>query len=160
MRKLVFLSALIILLVYTNCLLADSVKICDLIKDALSYDGKRVVVGGEAVGHLMKRGDFIWVNINDGTNALGIWTTFDLAKDIRYLGKHSITGDKLRAEGIFHLKCPSHGGDTDMHADKITLIERGSPRVLTHDPQKVNIIIFLTAILACLYIIKILKRTR
>jgi hypothetical protein len=159
-RQLLIIYILITLLVCANAVFADSLKMSDLIKNALTYDGKRVTVEGEAIGHLMQRGDFVWFNVNDNTNAVGIWATSNLAKDIKYLGRHAVIGDVVRVEGVFHLRCPGHGGDTDIHADKVIVTQRGSIRQLTHDPQKVNIIIFLTAILVCLYIIKILKRTR
>jgi hypothetical protein len=146
--------------IFGNSVFAQPIKINDLIEEARAYDGKRVVVEGEVIGHLMRRGNFAWLNINDTTNAVGIWATFDSAKDIKYLGKHAVIGDKVKVEGVFHLKCPGHGGDTDIHAESITIIDRGSPRHLAYEPKKVNIIIFLIAILACLYIIKILKRMR
>lgn len=36
-----------------------------LINNAFKYDGKVVEFQGEAIGEIMKRGDFAWVNIHD-----------------------------------------------------------------------------------------------
>lgn len=160
MRKILFVFCFIGILIVSHAVFAQSLTVGDLIKDGINYDGKRIAIDAEVIGHLMQRGDFAWFNINDGTNAIGVWTGFDLAKDIKYLGKHSVIGDTVRIEGVFHLRCPGHGGDTDIHADKITILERGSIRRLAYDPKKINILIFLIVILTCLYIIKILKRTR
>ncbi|MDD5292503.1 MAG: DNA-binding protein [Candidatus Omnitrophica bacterium] len=160
MRKAIYIYVLIGLTAWCGFASAEPVCIKDLIKDGSAYDGKRIELEGEVIGHLMKRGDFAWFNISDGNNAMGVWTTYDAANAIQYLGRHAVNGDFLLIEGVFHLKCPGHGGDTDIHADKITVLKSGGPRVLTYDDRKINIIIFLTAILICLYIIKILKRSR
>ena len=144
-----------------NCLaFAESINIINLIEKGRDYDSKKIAVEGEVIGHLMKRGDFVWFNIDDKTASIGIWSDLDLAAKIKYLGRHAATGDWVRVDGVFHAHCPIHGGDTDIHADGVTVIERGNIRTLTHDPRKVNILIFLSSILLCLYIIKILKRRR
>ncbi|MDD5618099.1 MAG: DNA-binding protein [Candidatus Omnitrophica bacterium] len=160
MKKILFIFCFIGILILSHAVFAQSLTVKDLIQDGMSYDGKRIAIDAEVIGHLMKRGDFAWFNINDGTKAIGVWTTFDLTKDIKYLGKHSVVGDTVRVEGVFHLRCPGHGGDTDIHADSITILERGKTRHLTYDSKKINILIFLIVILTCLYIIKILKRMR
>lgn len=145
----------------SNCLaLAQSVKIEDLINDSSRYDGKRVLVEGEAIGHLMKRGDFVWFNINDNTMSIGVWANSELAAKLQYLGKHAVTGDRVRIDGVFHSHCSMHGGDTDIHADSMVVVKRGSIRKLAHDPKKVNILIFLTGLMVCLYAIRILKKRR
>jgi len=159
MRRAIFVYIVIVLLAWCGLSSAETVEIKDLIGNGAVYDGRRVELEGEVIGHLMKRGDFVWFNISDGNSAMGVWTTYDEAKKIQYLGRHAVNGDYLLVEGVFHLKCPGHGGDTDIHADKITVLRSGSPRILTRDDRKINIIIFLTAILICLYIIKILKRS-
>ena len=160
-RPLRYLICSLVFLFILNCsIFAQSVKIIDLIDRGDEYDDQEISVEGEAIGHLMRRGEFVWLNIDDRSSSLGIWVNFDLATQIKYLGRHAITGDWIKVEGVFHAHCPIHGGDTDIHADKITIVERGKRNILSHDPQKVNILIFLSSVLLCLYIIKILKKAR
>jgi len=159
-----FLKCLICSLVFLliiNCFaFAQSKKVIDLINKGRTYNGKTISIEGEAIGHLMKRGDFAWLNIDDKTASIGIWADLSLTTDIKYLGRHVVRGDRVRIDGVFHAHCPMHGGDTDIHADSIAVVERGFTKTLTHDSKKVNILIFLSSILLCLYIIKILKRGR
>lgn len=136
----------------------DTIKINDLINNDKDFDAKKVIVEGEAIGHLMKRGNFVWFNINDKTNAIGIWANSELVTKIKYLGRHAVTGDRVKVEGIFQSKCPMHGGDTDIHADSIVVVKNGNLNQLSHEPKKVNVLVFLTGLLVCLYIIKILKK--
>ncbi len=108
---------------------AQSVSSAELINNAKLYDGKVVVFAGEAVGDVMARGKFAWVNINDGNNAIGIWIDGSLAKDIIYTGSYKSKGDWLEVSGIFNRACLQHGGDLDIHAQAMRKINNG--RVLT-----------------------------
>lgn len=136
------------------------IKINDLINNDKEFDGKEVTIEGEAIGHVMKRGQFAWVNINDKTNSIGIWLNYELEKKIKYLGKYAVIGDWLLIDGIFHSRCPAHGGDTDFHANNLVIINRGSLKNLTYTQKKVNILLLLIGLLVCLYLIKILKKPR
>jgi endonuclease YncB( thermonuclease family) len=73
---------------------ADSaVSINELVSDARVYDGLTVTINGEAVGESMKRGDYSWVNINDGTNAIGVWLSNEEADKITSYGDYKHIGD-------------------------------------------------------------------
>ena len=54
---------------------AQKISINDLINNTTAYDMQTVTVEGEAIGEALERGDHAWVNINDGSNAIGIWMT-------------------------------------------------------------------------------------
>lgn len=151
---------MIFLFMFSNIASAQSVRITELINEASLYDGKSVSIEGEAIGHLMKRGDHAWFNINDGVTSLGIWANVEIANQIQYLGKHSVVGDRVKIDGIFNSHCAMHGGDTDIHAENLVIIERGNIRKLAYDSRKHNILLFLIGLMTCLYIIKILKRRR
>jgi len=45
---------------------AQSLSSSELIRNAKEYDGKLIVYSGEVIGDVMLRGEFAWVNINDG----------------------------------------------------------------------------------------------
>jgi hypothetical protein len=116
-----------------NCL-AQSVSSNELINNAKQYDGKIVTYEGEAIGDIMNRADFAWVNINDGNNAIGIWISGPLAKSINYTGSYKTKGDRIEITGVFHRACPEHGGDLDIHAQAIR--KTGTGRII---PEELNI---------------------
>jgi len=73
----------------------------------------------------MKRGDFAWVNVHDGQNAIGIFMKYEDAKKIKYLGRYLVKGDIVYAKGIFNRACKDHGGDLDIHAKQVEIVKRG-----------------------------------
>lgn len=79
----------------------ETIGINDLINNAETYDKQTVVVEGEAIGEVLERGDYAWVNINDGTNAIGIWMTETEAKTIETFGDYKHIGDTLKITGVF-----------------------------------------------------------
>jgi len=96
-----------------------------LINNAFKYDGKVVEFQGEAIGEIMKRGDFAWVNVHDGQNAIGIFMRYEDAKKIKYLGRYRVKGDIVYVKGIFNRACKEHGGDLDIHAKQVEIVKRG-----------------------------------
>lgn len=98
----------------------------ELISNPGIYDGKIVVYQGEAIGDLMRRGDFAWINLHDGENALGIWLPLELAKEINYTGSYKSRGDIIEVTGVFNRVCPAHNGDLDIHAQSIRKISSGA----------------------------------
>jgi len=108
----------------TNCFAAP-ISSKELIQNAREYDGKTVVYKGEVIGDIMTRKGFVWINVNDGVNAIGIWSKKDLAKDILYTGGYKSRGDTVEVKGIFHRACLEHGGDLDIHIEELNKINSG-----------------------------------
>jgi len=106
-------------------LFAQSISSSELINNAKQYDGKLITYSGEAIGDVMLRGEFAWVNINDGQNALGAWMSAALAREIEFTGNYKSRGDHLEIVGVFHRACPEHGGDLDIHARSLRKIGNG-----------------------------------
>jgi hypothetical protein len=73
----------------------------------------------------MRRKDFAWVNLFDGENAIGVWLKQEEIHKIKFTGGYRYRGDLVEAEGTFHANCPEHGGDLDIHSDKITVVTNG-----------------------------------
>jgi hypothetical protein len=128
----------------------------DLINNAKDYDKKEVVYSGEVIGDIMKRGENTWINVFDGTNAIGIWIKTEEAKKIKYAGKYSFTGDTVKVTGMFDRACSEHGGDLDIHANKIEIIKQGY-----YDIKKINynfiiisVILLITSIVLNIFILK------
>ena len=130
MQKILRIFILVILLIIplsTQAFAATTTDINYLIENAKALDGKEVTVQGEAVGEVMQRGDYSWVNINDTTNAMGIWMkTSDALKVTRY-GDYKNTGDTITVTGTFHRACAEHGGEADIHSETMSITQPGHP---------------------------------
>jgi len=157
-------KACIIFLFVVGCLALCAVSYADrassttLIENAKDFDNKIVVFQGEVIGDVMIRGDFAWVNLNDGQNALGIWMPRDFTKDIIYKGSYKAQGDLLEVEGVFHRACPEHGGDMDIHAQVLKKIQSGQAMDRQLDKNKLNIVLTLAGVLCLILILQALKK--
>lgn len=126
-KKLAFCIAI---LIFAFCILhlpcfAQPIPSAELINRAKDYDGKIVAYQGEVIGDVMQRGDFAWINVNDGKNAIGIWAPAHLAKEVVYTGSYKSIGDRIEIIGIFQRACLQHGGDLDIHAQAIRKLSAG-----------------------------------
>jgi hypothetical protein len=127
MKKLIFIFLIIgfsLSAFYFFCY-AEDVSSVELINNARQYDGKEVTYKGEVIGDIMTRKEFVWINVNDGVNAIGIWSNKDLVKDIVYTGNYKSRGDIVEVKGVFHRACLEHGGDLDIHIDELRKINSG-----------------------------------
>ncbi len=137
------------------CLAVESHELVD---NAHLYDGKKVEYQGEVVGDIMRRGEFAWLNVNDGGRAIGVWAKGEQVEIIKKAGCYNYIGDKIKVIGTFHRSCPEHGGDLDIHAQEITLLKEGYPIEHTIYPAKIVVaMILLLALLAVIILPKILK---
>lgn len=127
MKKNFKLILIILFLVFSSQEVAFSQSLSsgELIRNAKEYNGKLIVYSGEVIGDVMLRGEFAWVNINDGENALGVWMSAALAKEIKLTGNYKSRGDILEIVGVFHRACPEHGGDLDIHANSLRKVANG-----------------------------------
>lgn len=139
--------------------LAGHISSTALINNAGEYDGKSIVYVGEAVGDVMIRGDFAWVNVNDGENAIGVWVDKDLAGEIRLTGSYKTKGDRLEITGVFNRNCVQHGGDMDIHAESMRRINPGRHTGEELDTTKRNNVIILLVVL-CLVFLFIRRRKK
>ena len=137
---------------------AQPISSDELINNAKLFDGKSVVYIGEVIGDVMIRGEYAWVNLLDGKNAIGIWAGKDLVKDIAYTGSYKFKGDVVEVSGIFHRSCLQHGGDLDIHAQSLTKIIPGWPAQEIPNFKKGNIVILLSGALVFIWIFTLLKR--
>jgi hypothetical protein len=162
MHKIFRALILVFLLILTfsqNVNAEDSTHINDLIEKAKDQDGKEVIVQGEAIGERLDRGDYSWVNINDGTNAIGVWIRKNEAGKILHYGNYKNKGDIVIIKGIFNRACKEHGGETDLHNTSIKIAEEGHPvkeKILT---QKIAAS-FILAAFAFVFLAYLFKRLK
>jgi len=121
----------------SDCFGSEKVLLNDLIEDSKRIDQKKVVVSGEVIGEALERGEYAWININDGTNAIGIWVSKNQIKQIKYYGNYHAVGDRISIEGIFHRGCKVHGGDVDIHAEQLQIVKRGHTVVYPIAKEKI-----------------------
>jgi len=119
---------IVIFLLWCAVCFGQVVSSSDLIANAKEFNGKTVKFAGEVIGDVMRRGDHAWVNVNDGTNAIGIWMPASLAADIHTEGNFKQTGDYVEVTGIFNRACIEHGADMDIHAIELQVIKPGAVR--------------------------------
>ncbi|MHB1135281.1 MAG: hypothetical protein ACYCXR_03655 [Coriobacteriia bacterium] len=127
---------------------AADVSSTALIEEPAVWDGRVVTFTGEAVGEAMARGDEVWLHLNDdaytdGSIATGaepqgynsglpVVVAAQDAEIVTVFGDYRHQGDIVQISGIFNAACPEHGGDMDVHADKISVVRAGA--TLIHSP--------------------------
>jgi hypothetical protein len=139
---------------------AQHISSTELINNAKEYDGKSVVYVGEAVGDVMVRGDFAWVNINDGENAIGVWLNKELTGEIQFTGSYQAKGDRLEITGVFQRNCIQHGGDMDIHAQGTRKISPGRVVGEELDTSKRNFVFILLVVLCLVFVFVRRQRSR
>jgi len=122
-----------------NAVAPPSVSISDLITQSRSYDGRVIATEGEAIGDLMLRGEYGWVNLSDGSSAIGIYALSKQLGQIKHLGRYKVVGDRVRVIGTFYDACPVHSGETDIHASRVDIAGTGSIVDETLDRSRLNL---------------------
>jgi len=102
-----------------------AVSVNELIEHSADYNGKSISITGEAIGECLERGEFDWVNISDGSNAIGIWMSKKDAAMITCYGDYKYTGDTVIITGTFYEACPEHGGEPDIHCQTLIISKVG-----------------------------------
>jgi hypothetical protein len=140
----------------------------DLVETPNEFDGEEVAFQGEVIGEAMERGDMAWLHINDdayylenveegaqlgGYNTgMAVWLPATETDSITYYGDHTHEGDIVEVVGTFNAACAEHGGDLDIHASRLTIIEPGHPVIDQVRPAKVLWAVGLAALAAGLYV--------
>jgi len=122
----------------------DNPKVAELITFPSVYNEKEILFHGEAIGQIMHRGDYCWLNVMDEDgNSLGCYMPGIFAEDIKFLGRYKIQGDILLLKGVYHSAREEHGGETELEVNDVILLQKGH----TLPPDEVNavfvIIIFI-----------------
>ncbi len=147
---------------------ADVVTTQELIDNMAQYDGQEVTIAGEAIGDLMQRGDYGWITVNDDPYSaksveeggslegisnvgIGVWAPMNELEDVHILGGYKNKGDLVRVTGTFNRICHEHGGDTDIHASSVVVLEQGYPFSHHFQYWMLFLILGLAAIIAVLW---------
>lgn len=138
-------------------------EINELIEKAEEHDGLEITIMGEAIGERLDRGVYSWININDGTNAIGIWMKRSDAETISYYGNYGIKGDIIKIKGVFYRACEEHGGEADLHNISLEITEKGKVLKESMSHEKIIWAALLSAaslLLIILYGLRIKRRVK
>jgi hypothetical protein len=155
--KAILIAMLLILSVSVTVSAASAATVNQLIEQEDKFDKAQVTVQGEAIGEILERGESSWVNISDGTNAIGIKMKTSEARKITRYGNYKQKGDVIRVTGIFHKACGEDGGETDVHALSMQITEPGGPVAEPVRPGEIWAAVLLAA-LAALCLLAFRKR--
>lgn len=154
--KILIMVMLFFILFKDTCVASDNIiKINDLIENSISLDTTEVTVQGEVVGEALERGKYAWININDTSNAIGIWVKKSDIDQIKYYGDYKHKGDIVKITGVFYKACSEHGGDVDIHCSNIKIVELGYTIKEQLSLNKIIltlIIILITAVIVTVFI--------
>lgn len=106
--------------------------IADLATADSYLDGQTVQVTGEAVGDSIRAGldeENRWITLQavDGSYAqITVYMTAEAADRVDTFGAYGKTGTTLQVRGTFNLACAEHEGLTDLHANHVSVVEKGS----------------------------------
>lgn len=131
----------------------DPVSINDLVGHSSEYNNQTITIRGEAIGERLERQDGCWVNISDGTNAIGIWATQNDAARIAVYGDYKHTGDTVTVTGVFYDSCRVHGGEPDVHASSLIVDNAGAKRSESISVEKIISAVCIVSAALILFII-------
>jgi len=157
-HSILFFLALYVILCTPYPAFSQSISSAELINNVKQYDGKLVVYEGEVIGDVMLRGEYAWINVNDGKNAIGIWIKKELIKDVIYTGSYKEKGDLVEITGKFNRSCVEHGGDLDIHAQSITKISSGNKTPHLVNKEEMNLILFLSGIITVVFLLRLITK--
>lgn len=130
----------------------EIVEINNLIEKSSKYNLKTVTIRAEAIGEPMKRGNYTWINVNDGTNSIGLWLKNN-QNIIENFGDYKHKGDILEIDGVYNNNCREHGGDVDIHVESIRCIEKGHKieHSVSSSEKILSFILFITTCLIFMF---------
>lgn len=95
-------------------------------------DGQTVQVVGEAVGDNIRAsvdGQHRWITLmaqDDSGASVTVYAPAHAASLVDTFGEYGATGTTLQVRGTFNLACPQHEGLSDLHADTVSVMRKGS----------------------------------
>lgn len=91
-----------------------------------NLDGVRIVLEGEAISEPLERKDGCWINVTDGSIAIGVFFKDKTQADkIQVWGQHHFKGDTVRIEGKVYLADKETGGELDIQGENLTVVSAG-----------------------------------
>jgi len=125
----------------SNAPAGEAVDSVTLVENAAAWNGRTITFTGETIGEFMARGDMAWIHLNDDSFKDGnleengglagynsghaVWIASVDATKISMYGDYTHSGDIVKVTGEFHAACREHGGDMDIHAVSLVVLQPG-----------------------------------
>lgn len=137
-------------------------RVAVLISVNRALDGSDVRFTGEVVGDVVNSDPgYKWVNImGTANNVIGVRMTDEQASLIQNRGSYQATGTVLQITGTYHIACPEHQGELDVHASSVVVKDNGGPTVHLISVQRLLVAVTLCVLAALLITIFVLLRRR
>ena len=103
------------------------------------YDNTTVVVTGEVVGDRRSAGpgtNCSWITLYSlrksgaaeqyNPSSVEVYLSDSLADMIDTYGRYNTRGTYVQVSGIYHLACAGHDGLSDIHADSLSVTQKGA----------------------------------
>jgi hypothetical protein len=122
-----FLVTLALLTVQPHPALAEpDTTIVGLTNAGQQLDGQNVTFQGEVVGDILnaERG-YRWLMLQDGGATISVLVAEQEVAKVTHLGRYGQVGTRLEITGTFRVDCPDHDGLTDVHANRVVVIDEG-----------------------------------
>jgi hypothetical protein len=145
-----------VLLCAVNCY-AAVISSNELIEKAKEFNGRKISYRGELITAILDRGEYSWINLNDGSNAIGVWCKTSMLDDVRFIGDYKNRGDIIEVNGTFNRACSVHDGELDIHADTVNIIKSGYSFIRVVDQKRIGSAV---ALFASVILIVIIFRKR
>lgn len=111
--------------------------VADLVVERAELDGQTVTIVGEVVSEALRGGvGHVWLNVLDDGTAVGVWMPTETASGVTTFGNWKEHGDLVTVTGTFNRACDVHGGDLDIHAKTLDVVNPGSARETPVQPWK------------------------
>lgn len=112
-------------------------------------NGKTVKLRGEVAIEPLERGDYVWLNVFDGSISIGVWMKKELVAPIKLYSGYKTKGDTIEIVGTAYRADPETNGELDIKADSLRVTEHGS-KIPEHFPAwKIITAIVLLIITGC-----------
>lgn len=121
-----------------------------LINNMKNFDNTTVILRGEVIGDIMPRGDFVWFNLQDEFNVIGIWAPREMESIVTQTGDYERKGDIVEVEGKFLKADPQLEGELCIRAQRINVLKEGYRTFHVLKPQKEEFAFTLSLIAFCL----------
>lgn len=104
-----------------------------LVSTNRALNNSDVSFSGEVVGDVLRASEegHKWLNLRGSSNSvISVYVDDSQADLVQHVGDYHNTGTTLKIAGNYHIACPEHQGELDVHAASIEIVDGGGP--VTH----------------------------
>lgn len=106
-----------------------------------ALNNSEVSFSGEVVGDVLNADEGCkWINLRGSSNSvISGYVTDEQASLIQNVGDYHATGTTLQVVGTYHVACPEHQGELDVHAASVEVIDSGGPVIHLVSPGRLGL---------------------